>query len=171
MIELSVIRDLVAIFGVVAGLSYYVLTVRNNQRLQKMQLETRQAQLFMGLYETYRSPTFRKQWDEVIFIIEYDDWEDMNRKYNRETNYDLLLSWFTVGTFFEGVGVLLKRNLIDITMVDDLLGPTVKMAWEKMGPIEVESRRRFDNPRAFDDFEYLYNELMKYYQQHPERTP
>ena len=29
MIELSTIRDLVAIFGVVAGFSYYVLTVRN----------------------------------------------------------------------------------------------------------------------------------------------
>jgi hypothetical protein len=29
MVELSVIRDLLAIFGVIAGFSYYVLTVRN----------------------------------------------------------------------------------------------------------------------------------------------
>jgi hypothetical protein len=32
MIELGVIRDLVTIFGVLAGFSCYVLTVRNNQR-------------------------------------------------------------------------------------------------------------------------------------------
>jgi hypothetical protein len=36
-----------------------------------------------------------------------------------------------------------------------------RIAWEKIGPIEVESRVRFNNPRAFEDFEYLYNEIMK----------
>jgi len=29
MIELSVVRDLVAIFGVMAGFTYYAVTVRN----------------------------------------------------------------------------------------------------------------------------------------------
>ena len=43
MIELSVIRDLVAIFGVIAGFSYYVVTVRNQNR-------ARQAQLFMQIF-------------------------------------------------------------------------------------------------------------------------
>ena len=38
MIELSVIRDLVAIFGVIAGFSYYVLTVRNANTARKIQL-------------------------------------------------------------------------------------------------------------------------------------
>jgi hypothetical protein len=32
MFELSVIRDLVAIFGVIAGLTYYALTVRNQKK-------------------------------------------------------------------------------------------------------------------------------------------
>ena len=91
-----------------------------------------------------------------------------NMKNNRETNYELLLSWFTVGMFFEGVGVLLKRNLIDIAMIDDLLGHSIKVTWEKMGPIEIETRERWNAPRVFDDFEYLYNTLMKYLETHPE---
>ena len=60
MIELSIIRDLVAIFGVIAGFSYYVLTVRANQRnqelalkAQQLQLETRQAQLLMQVYNKF----------------------------------------------------------------------------------------------------------------------
>ena len=53
----------------------------------------------------------------------------------------------------------MKRGLIDISLVDDLLGSMIKLTWEKMGPIEVESRVRLNNPRAFDDFEYLYNEI------------
>jgi len=72
--------------------------------------------------------------------------------------------------FFEGVGVLLKRNLIDIAMIDDLLGNSIIMTWEKMGPIEVETRERWDAPRTFDDFEYLYKTLMKYIEEHPEIT-
>ncbi len=50
MFELSVVRDLVAIFGVIAGFGYYVLTVRNKQENQRQQLETRQAQLYMQVY-------------------------------------------------------------------------------------------------------------------------
>lgn len=43
MIELGMIRDIVTIFGVIAGFSYFVLTVRNAQINQQHQLETRQA--------------------------------------------------------------------------------------------------------------------------------
>jgi hypothetical protein len=35
---LSLIRDLVAIFGVIAGFSYYLLTVRMNQRAMRVNL-------------------------------------------------------------------------------------------------------------------------------------
>ena len=174
-ITLPIVLQIVQTIGILVGIVYYLTIMRNTQRNQELTLkaqeqalETRQVQLFMNLYETYRSPTFRRQWDEAIFKIEYEDWDDMNQKYNREANYDLLLSWFSVGTFFEGVGVLLKRNLIDISIIDDLLATSIRMAWEKIGPIEIESRKRFGHPRAFDDFEYLYNELMKYHEEHPE---
>ena len=46
-------RDLIAIFGVVVGFTYYVMTVRNSQRMQKTQLNTRQARLFMQLLIIY----------------------------------------------------------------------------------------------------------------------
>lgn len=36
---LQVVRDLVAIFGVIAGFSYYVLTVRNAQRTRELALK------------------------------------------------------------------------------------------------------------------------------------
>jgi len=55
-----VIRDLVAIFGVIAGFTYYVMTVRNSQRMQQMTLETRQAQLFMQVYDRWASRDMTK---------------------------------------------------------------------------------------------------------------
>ena len=62
------IRDLVTIFGVIAGFSYYALTVQNNRKNQDQQLETRQAQLFMNIYDTYSSKQYQKD-SERMFTI------------------------------------------------------------------------------------------------------
>ena len=79
MIELSVIRDLVAIFGVLAGFSYYILTVRNAQRNQRMQLETRQTQLYMQLFKELYTPEFWKLYLELS-RIEWENLEDFRRR-------------------------------------------------------------------------------------------
>lgn len=115
----------------------------------------------MDLYETYRSPEFFQDWDTVIWRIEFDDWEEAMRKLQPIHNPKERKEWFSVGTFFNGVGVLVKRKLIDISLVDDLLGNMIRIAWEKIGPIEIESRVRFNNPTAFMDFEFLYNEILQ----------
>ena len=52
MIEISMVRDLVAIFGVIAGFSYYVLVVRNAQRTREMSLEAQKTQIFLQIYGT-----------------------------------------------------------------------------------------------------------------------
>ena len=156
------------LISVPVGVFYHIMTLNNTRKTEQLQLETRQAQLFMSLYETFRSPTFRKHLDEVLFIMEFEDWDDMERKFDPVEHSDERISWFSVGAFFEGVGVLLKRKLIDISMVDDLLATPIRLSWEKMGPIEMESRKRLNLPRLWDDFEFLYKELMKYHEEHPE---
>ena len=52
---LSMVRDIVAILGVVGGFTYYVMTVRASQRNQRHQLETRQALFLLDLNPT-RAP-------------------------------------------------------------------------------------------------------------------
>ena len=65
---------------------------------------------------------------------------------------------------YEEVGVLLRRKLIEIGMVDDLFGNAIRMIWEKLKPVIEEARKRY-NPRAYENFEYLYNEMKKREQQ------
>jgi len=137
-------------------------------RSQEQAVETRQAQLLMNLYEGYRSPIFRRQFDHVMFRMNYEDWDEFNRKFDPIEHPEERVIWFSVASFYEGIGVLLKRKLIDISLIDDLIGPSARMEWEKIGPFEIESRKRLNQPRAWDDFEYLYNELMKYMEEHPE---
>jgi hypothetical protein len=69
---LQVARDLVAIFGVIVGFTYYVIVVRNSQKMQQLQLETRKAQLYMQLFMRITSDEFVKKSIDLL-KLEYDD--------------------------------------------------------------------------------------------------
>ena len=70
------IRDFVTIFGVIAGFSYYVLTVRNAQRNQQHQLETRQAQLFMQIYDRFTTKEFQLDYRTLAVSDDWTDYDD-----------------------------------------------------------------------------------------------
>ena len=160
MIELSTIRDLVTIFGVIAGFSYYVLTVRNTQRNQKQTLETRQAQLLMNIMNTFRSTEFRKQW-HVLENLEWTDFNDFMEKYHKDV--EVMTSWTSIMTFFEGVGVMVKNQLIDISLIYSLMAISIQITWERYETLIMGDRELFKQYSvAWDEFEYLYNEIMKY---------
>ena len=162
MIDIQTILTYLTLVSVPVGVLYHILTLNNTRKNQHMQLETRQAQLFMGLYQTFRSPEFVRNWDHVMWRFDYKNWEDAAEKLHPVNNPEERTIWFSVALFFEGIGVLVKRGLIDISLVDDLLGTMVKQTWEKIGPVEVESRVRFNSPRGFEDFEYLYDEVVRF---------
>ncbi len=157
--------------GMIIALTYYALQIRNQNC-------TRQAQLFSTLYETYRSQEFRNQWTSVL-RQEWDDFNDFWEKYGLENNPDEWSNWQAVASFFHGVGILLKKGLIKIDVLDELLAPNVFMAWVVMGPIlkgfdeyiardsvrtrfrDIEGLAVSKRFKSWSGFEYLYNELRK----------
>ena len=164
MIELSTIRDLVAIFGVIAGFSYYVLTVRATRKNQQQQLETRQAQLFMQIYNLWYSTDFWKNWDNIT-NYDFKDYDDYYEKITPEISY----SSRSLFAFFEGLGVLVKRGLIAPSFIDDLMSAMVINFWEKMKPFYTEYRIRRNAPMVAEWIEYLYNTIKPIMEeQHPE---
>ena len=128
MIELSVIRDVVVIFGVIAAFSYYVLIVRNSQRTQQLQLETRQAQLFMQLYDRLNDREFCESYGRVVWRFEWEDFEDWRKKYEPVADLDAWTCWVSVARYFLGIGTLVKRKLVDVDMVADLMDGPVSWA-------------------------------------------
>jgi len=154
--------------ALVVGISYYIMTLRNQQKSQKHAEETRQAQLFMGFYETYRNREFKKQFNSSI-SQQPDDYNDWLKKYGPVNNPDAWADWQTVAAYFNGIGVLLKKGFIDISLVEELLVHSVAIAWVRMGPIIKESRNDREtfsqsggtNIGFYHGFEYLYNELLK----------
>lgn len=146
--------------SITASILYYASVLRNQNK-------TRQAQLFMNLYETYRTTEFKNIYTDILFHWKWENYEDWWKKYGAENNPEAFSDWNSIAGYCDGVGVLLKKKLIDVSIVDELLANTIIPLWVKMGPNILEARdHRGSHQRPLHDlhsnFEYLYNELTKY---------
>jgi hypothetical protein len=145
---------------------YYINTLRNSQRAQQLTLETRQAQLFMQIYDRWSSREITKmEWEFKNW--EWDDFDDYMRKYNSDVESISVRA--VIGKYYEGIGVLIKRGLIDPALVDDLMSSAILSYWEKWGPVVEEWRVLMGMPQASEYQEYLYNVIKAIAEeQHPE---
>ena len=149
--EIQTAYYMVAATGVLLAAIYYVLNIRTT-------LQTRQAQLFMPIYSTYSSAEFLKTRSEVM-SYQYKDYDDYQSKYGFDVNPDADAKARMVNAYFEGIGVLMKRGLIDPSIVDDLMSGVIVRYWEKYEPYILEYRQRRDWPQAGEHVEYLYNKI------------
>ena len=162
MIELSTIRDLVAIFGVIAGFSYYVLTVRNNQRNQAHQLETRRAQLYMTMFNTINN---QEIWKLIHEISEYNytDYDDFMQKYGPTHNPEAFEKLTKVWWFFTEMGTLVYRGFITVNDCIHLIGDQPIEEWSRFETAIVGLREHFfASGRGYQTFEYLAKTMVVY---------
>jgi len=166
MVELSVIRDLVAIFGVIAGFSYYVLTVRNNQKNQELSLktqqqnlETRQAQLFMQIFLVNQGKELAENWTKLYSMDLSNPKELAERGWVKgdPEMMELMQICAVIATHYDGIGLYVRKGFIDIDMVKELLLGDFIMMWEKLKPLVYEIRKV--SPFSADNFEWLYERL------------
>ena len=167
MIEISVIRDFVAIFGVIAGFSYYVLTVRANQRNQQNQLETRQAQLFWNIYDKFETRENSELFMKVITRT-FESVEEFHEKYGLENNPEAYYDMMHYANLFEGLGVLVRDGFVNVRLVALMMSGGVKRYWELYYPVFMAFREEWGWPRSFIELEYLYNAVIEYGRKHPE---
>jgi hypothetical protein len=137
--------------GIIASILYYASVLRNANT-------TRQAQLYMGLINTFNSLEFRTQW-HLIESAKWEDYDDYHEKYLPGS--DVLTAIVMHFTFFESIGGLVEKKLIDIDLIDGILAQAVVMTWRMYEQIIMGDRERFQTPSMWNSFEYLYNEINK----------
>jgi hypothetical protein len=146
MVDITEISAMVAAAGVLVGVAYYILDMRNQSRM-------RQTDLIMRLFSVRDSKEFQESWKKVMSM----DSEDYR-------NYEKWYEWsdlIIVAAFFEGIGILLHKKLIDIEMADDLFSYSIKTIWEKIREVVEAVRKHHNAPQIWEWFEYLYNEMKK----------
>ena len=166
---------MVAATGVLVAAIYYVMNMRASKKTQELAqktqtqtLETRQAQLFIQLYTTFTNYEFKTKWNEIMHVWNWKDAKEFYSKYGFSDSEEFS-KLDLVGTFFEGVGVMVKRGLIDVTLVDDLMSGHVVSSWERFEPIIMDVIATMNWPQCLEWWEYLYREVKGIVEeQHPE---
>jgi hypothetical protein len=149
MVDLQAIGLAVTATSVVVGIIYYIFTAKTT-------LQTRQAQLFMQVYSKWQEKEFNLS--KQLVLQEYrcvgiEDYEEVLKDKEKAANFRV------VSTALEGLGVLVKRGLVDVGIVDDMMSGDVIGFWEKYGGAVKEFRVRMGYPQALEWTEFLYNEV------------
>ena len=146
---LQTVSIAIASASVVAGVVYYALQLRNQTKIRK-------TDLLVRLYSTMSTKDWLEAWEKFRDreILDYDEYKE---KYG-------LVEFNEVFLFFDQVGSLLQKGLIDIDLVPFRAGQ-VEITWEKMKPMIEGARKRFNEPEFGYDAEYLANEMKKREQQ------
>jgi len=154
MVVITEISAIVAAAGVLVGVVYYLLDVRNQAMIRKTALIT-------NLYSTFGSEEHQRAGKKVMWIT-YKDYDDFVKKYGAPNSEEPVpMAIDKVLYFYEELGVLLSKKLVDISLVDQLMGYNIMIVRTNIMPIIEESRKRLNLPRVWTNFEYLYNEIKK----------
>lgn len=150
MIDISTLQTTsiaIASAGVFAAAIYYIIQIKHQTKL-------RQTDLIIRLYSFTGSKDFLEALDKVK-DREIGSVDDYKERYGSLVEINQLLQ------VFAELGMLLKRKLIDIDLIDDLIGQrTVLAAYEKLDPLNEAYRK--EQGIESDSFDYLYNEMKRY---------
>ena len=157
MIELSTlqaVREVVTIVGVIAGLSYYFLTVQNANKSRRVQLALRLASQFQDKENSIDSLQLGE--------MQWEDFDDFQRKYDSTVNPENYAKRAKLFYMFSETGYLLNQRLIDIKTVYEITGGTSPfLVWNKFESIIFKQREFYEDPQMFKWFEYMIAELSK----------
>jgi len=161
MVDYQTLSIVLTGIGLIIALAYYAFQIRNQNR-------TRQAQLFMQLYDRWLEVEF-KQLQREVSEMSWVDYDDFLRKYGPQSNPEAYDKIRSLGAYYEGIGVLVNRKLIEPSMVDDLMSNSIISHWEQLESVIKEERRDLNYPQAAEWFEYLYYVIRQIAErQHPE---
>jgi hypothetical protein len=154
MVDITEISAVVAAAGVLIGVVYYILDMRNQTRIRKTDQLTR-------LYSSSTSNEFMDALWEVM-NLQVKDYQDYVKQYGPllTTDNSMNRAFNIVSSYYELVGVLLYRKLVDLVTVHDVWGSGPITLFEKLKPVLLGIRREIE-PGAFVGFEYLCHELKR----------
>jgi hypothetical protein len=173
MVDVQTISIVVAAVGVFIAAINSIYSSRRAER-------QRETQLFMQLYNRWNTKDMAKQYGKLRYLHRLESADDWYRMTGVDTNsqdptwkddvqerhMDTYAEFQSMSEFFEGIGVLVKRQLIDIDVVEDLLANRIIWWWEKFRLVSQIAREGTGDSKLHDHTEYLYN-IMKQRQQTP----
>jgi len=150
MVDVQTVSIAIASAGVFAAAIYYILQIRHQTRI-------RQTDLVNRLYSIFISTEFMDA-TMKFSSLEFKDYKDYVNKHSPIVSVGKygptfndtpeLKSLLIVDNFFNQVGILLHRGLIDAGLVREVFGYRVEVLWNKAEPLIQGFRKELNQPEA-----------------------
>ena len=147
--------------GLTASIVYYANILRNANKTQEMQLETRNAKFFMQFVMEMSSSEFLNFWI-IMLQWEWTDYDDFERKYGSVNQPELFGPRYHVWKMFDVLGWLVESGVVGIEDVNALMSQSLLWSWTKFESIIREWRRLYNMPDAFIYWERLNQKVLEY---------
>lgn len=117
----------------------------------------------MQIYNRWNSRDLVNAYGQIRYHYQWaPSAEDWYKKYGADVNPTAYADFALLGTFFEGLGILVKKELVDVDLVEDLLSQRIIWYWEQvLKPLVGGIRQTTNDPTQWDHIEYLYNEVKQ----------
>ncbi len=158
MVDVQTLGILITATSVTLAATYYILTLRINQRNSRITLTN-------SMMQTMLSEEAQRRWIELI-NMEWTDYDDFERKYGSDVNPDNYAKRSAVWASCNVIGHLLRNNIADAETFYQSGGTYSLWIWEKFKPVILENRKRYSSSNAYDGLEYLAGEMLKIMRSH-----
>ncbi len=161
LVLLQSVSYIAGALGVCVAAAYYVMNLGETRK-------NRRVVMTSSLIQPFTSLESGKVFIDLL-SADWSDFDDFVKKYDSHVNPDYFAKRMSFWTLCDLIGYQFKSGLIDNETVYSVLRGYIVNGWLKFKPIIYEYRRRHEFPAdAYDNFEYLANELSKMYK---ERDP
>jgi hypothetical protein len=155
MVDITGISAIVAAAGVIIGV---VLTVLELGHLRGQ----RQTDLLVRIAPWLNMSSIELQQAAIrVLNTEYKDYDDFLKMYGQlHSEKPEQMAILSILNYLEGMGILVRRKLVDADFVYDFWSGDIPTLWEKVKPIVEGERKKWNYPLLLNA-EYLYNEIKK----------
>ena len=161
MADYQIIFQFLQTVGILVGIIYYIMTLRNTTKARQRDLIHQKVQSLSLDYT-------RAFWE----LATWNDWEtveEFNEKYGMPNNPEAKAKFSYVMRQFSMAGTLLKENMANADLIFQLYpAQAVIGMWEEFEAVILDVREKLNSPTHLDGFEFLYREAKR---MHPEILP
>jgi hypothetical protein len=145
-----------AVLSALAGISATVFILLQLRHMD----QHRDLEISMKLFEWAETDRLRKAFRWVEKEFQFGDYEKY--KVEVEENFEVSDYPYQVEAFFEEVGFLVNRKLVDIDVIVDRLGAYVISNWKKLEPWILALRKERGDKTFGEHFQKLYEKTIAY---------
>jgi predicted DNA-binding transcriptional regulator len=162
MVDIQTVSIVIASASVVAGVIYYSLMIRHQSLQTQHQNKIRETELLIKIHPwlNVSSSELQRAYSRIL-SLEFTDADDFVKRYGSmfliKPEQEAFLS---ATNYFDALGVLVKRGLVDADLVYEVWTGDIVRFWEKVKPIVEAIRKEVGYPFLVNA-EYLYNEMKK----------